>query len=448
MTGIFQIQARDSVFRIGPSLTAVSMIQNFSWDVTSNEERLEQLGDQNFFAITQMPEVSASFEVHSSGALSQVLSQLIYGINLVTGEYEAPSGTNARLFRETDLERAVFDVVNCKKANEIFTRSEVLTRLHLDSISVSASADGMAKESYQASGDLVEIFRSPTHDVYVVPCTRLLGSPLTTVVLPAPFGPVVEAVTVNAAADFRLIAVDVNGDRFLPAEVTIAALSSNIVLTAGAIAAGRSFPLGAKISAIVHRKTAGSFPIVTYGSTARFVKAEKTDIFLVDPTSTYLVAGQTRTVRAHLAAGVDFNVIPFTLNERVLRAQSVDMQINLNREPLKQIARNDRGNSIYHRAATFPLDVTANVQLLETDLLMWQRITGATANSTLDLASFENREWMLIMRYYLPNNTPVQTVGVLNARVTNPNMNIAVQGRVEQSFQFIGSEIAIQGAVV
>lgn len=447
MTGIFQIQAKDSVFRIGANLGAVSMLQNFSWDVNSNEERMEQLGDANFVAITQMPEISCSFEAYSTGSLSSFLSQIVYGID-GAGEFVSPAGTNARLFTETDLERAVFDIVNCKKANEVFTRAEVLSRLHLDSITISAKSDGVGTDSYQCSGDLVEIYKSPQHDVYAVPCIRKAASPTTTITMPAPFATLTEAVTVDAAATFRLYAIDVNGDRYAPADVTIATANADIVLTAGATAAGKTFPLGAKISIIVYRKIAGTFPSVVYGTTARFVKPEKTDIFLVDPTATYLAGGQTRTVAAHLAAAQDFNTIPFTLTDRILRCQSVDLSINLNREALKQLAKNDRGNAIFYRAATFPLKVDANVSMLETDLAMWQRVTGKLSTDVLDLASFENKEWMLIIRNYLPNNTVVQTMGLLNARVVSPKMSIATKGRVEASFQFVGSKLAVQGAVV
>jgi hypothetical protein len=450
MTGVFQIQAKDSVFRLGASLTAVSMMQNFNWDVNSNEERMEQLGDQNFTAITQTPEISASFEMYSIGSLSQMLANMIYGINSTTGEFEAPSGlaANTKLWRETDLERAVFDLINVKKANEVFTRSEVLTRLHLESINIKADANGKAMDSFTAGGDLVEIFRSPIHDVYVVPLTRKAGALTTTLVMPAPFATETEAAIVDAGADYKLYAIDVDGDRILPSEVTIATASADIVLTGGAIAAGKSFGLGQKIAMIVHRKTAAAFPTLTYGTTARFVKAEKIDIFLVDPAATYLLGGQTVTTEAHLAAGRDFNLIPYTLSDRVLRVQSVDMTVNLNREILRQIAKNDRGNSIYYRAATFPFDIQASVSLLERDMSEWQRMTGKLSTDVLDLASFENKPWMLIMRYYLPNNTPVQTVGLLDARVLNPGMSIAVNGRVENSYTFSGSKFAVQGAAV
>jgi hypothetical protein len=447
MTGVFQIQAKDSVFRIGPALTAVSMIQNFSYDVNSNEERMEQLGDVNFVAITQTPEISSSFEIYSTGSLSQMLANLIYGINASTGEFEAPTGVsaNTKLWRESDLERAVFDLVNCKKANESFVRSEVFTRLHLDSINIKADASGMASETYQAGGDLVEIFRGGKQDAYVVPCVRKTASPLTTITMPAPFATVTEGTTVDAGSAYKLYAIDVNGDRIQPSEVTIATSSADIVLTGGAISAGRSFPLGAKISIIVYRKTPNPFPTLTYATTARFVKADKIDIFLVDPAATYTLGGFTVTTEAHLTAGRDFNLIPYTLSDRVLRVQSVDMTVNMNRESLKQIAKNDRGNAIFYRAVTFPLDIQATVSMLERDLSEWEKITGKTSTDVLDLASFENKEWMLIIRYYLPSGTALQTVGLLNARVVSPKMNIAVKGRVENSFVFSGSKFAVQG---
>ena len=78
----------------------------------------------------------------------------------------------------------------------------------------------------------------------------------------------------------------------------------------------------------------------------------------------------------------------------------------------------------------------------------WQRTTGKNATDTLDLASFENKEWMIFLRSYLPNNTPLQTVGLLNGRVTAPKQSIAVNGRVEDSYVLVGSKLVIQGVVV
>jgi hypothetical protein len=445
---IFQLQAKDSVVRIN-NTDALNAVQSFQFDSALNAENLSQLGDANFDAQIITPEVSGSFEVRSTGSTAAILSRMIYKLNATTGEYEGPTGTaNTSLIRETDLEFAVFDLINAKKANEVFDRSVLIPRAYLNSLALSASVDGQATETYSFSSDVLEIFRKPLHDFMSVPVTRKTGAEATTVVVPG--GTVVESTIVNAGAAWKIHALDIDGKRIPASGLTVT--GQDVALNAGQIAAGVSIPLGARTALLVYKKTPGTFPTITSPTTARFVKADKINIWLVDPTATFTVSGQTSTVEAHLLAGRDLNAVPFLDSDLVLRVQSASLNIDLQREDLREILANERGNPVYYRAAQYPLNITADFSCYETDLDIWAKLQnknlyGATTPDVLNLADFENREWMLVMRYY-KGTSVLQTVTLLNAKIENPGMTLSVGGRSEMSFQMSGSKLAIKGAAV
>jgi hypothetical protein len=174
---IFQLQAKDTVLRLG-SYDALNGVQNLNIDTSMNTEHELQLGDANFVAQTSLPSTTGSFEAKATGSLSAFLSRMIYTVTPATGEFAgylagaSQTGLNTQLIRETDLQFAVFDLIESKKADEVFDRSTLIPRAHLTSISISAKADGTASESYAFEGDILEIYRKPFHDLVSLAGTR------------------------------------------------------------------------------------------------------------------------------------------------------------------------------------------------------------------------------------------------------------------------------------
>lgn len=452
---IFQLQAKDAVVRIN-AVAALNCLQSFSWDSALNAENLSQLGEANYDAQHISPEVSAQFEARSTGSLSAMLSRMIYKTNASTGEFEGPLGTaNTTLIRELDLERAVFDLIESKKANEVFDRSTLIPRAHLRSFSISARTDGTASESYSVDADLLEIFRKPFHDLIALPVVRnTAGTPATQVILPISYD--VELSSTVATAEWKVYALDIDNVRVPASDLTLTTddVAGDVLTIAGAsAAAGVTIPLGAKLALILYKKVPGAFPTIEYPTTARFVVADQIDIWLVDPAATFNVSSNTRTVEAHLAAGVDFNEIPFTAAQQLLRVQSFDLSVDLRREALRQIAKTTTGNSIYARSATYPLNISTSFSVNETTLDEWARLQGKElygADATpdiLNLEDFENKEWIIVARYYKKGLT-LQTVGCLNARIENPGMRISVGGKSEMSYSMTGSKFACQGKAI
>jgi hypothetical protein len=443
---IFQLQAKDAVIRIN-NTDALNAVQSFSWDSALNAENLSQLGDANFDAQIITPEVTGSFEVRSTGATAAILSRMIYRLNPSTGEFTGPMGTsNTALIRETDLEFAVFDIIEAKKANEVFDRSTLIPRAFLTSLALSASAEGTATETYSFSSDVLEIFRKPYHDLVSVPVLRKTGSETTTVVVPG--GTLVEGTTVVASADWKIHALDIDGKRIPASGLTVT--GQDVALSGATVASGVTIPLGARTHLLLYRKVPGAFPTIVAPTTARFVKADKINIWLVNPAATFTVGGTTATVEAHLLANRDLNAVNFADSDLVLRVQSCNLNVDLQRESLQEIRANDRGNSVYYRAAQYPLNITADFSAYETDLDTWAKLQsknayGSATPDILNLADFENKEWMLVTRYY-KGNTTLQTVALLNAKVENPGSSVSVGGRAETTFQMTGSKLAIKGA--
>jgi len=455
---IFQLQAKDSVVRIGGSSGAdcLNGIQSLSWDSAMNAENLEELGNQNYTGKMVQPSVSGSFEARSSGSVAAMLGRMIYTID-AQGEFGGYLGSgNGHLIRETDFQFACFDLIESQRANEIFDRSTIIPRAYLSQLSISANADGTATESYSFDADLLEVYRAPLHDlISVAPLRKAGGAASTTVVLPAGFA--VETATLDAAAQWKVHALDIDGRR-VPAsklDVTPAATDrgttgqDELVLSTVAQTEGIEVTKGAKLSVIMYRKTPGSFPTISYPTQARFVKADSINIWLVDPLTVIEVGGQTRTVEAHLDAGVDLNAIPFAESDLFLRVQSVDFSVDLARDELREIRKNDRGTPVYFRAAKYPLNVSSSLSATVTDLNDWAKIQGKNAMGSgtpdiLNLADFEGKEWMIVTRYYKANTT-LQTVALMDALVDGMGQNVSVGGRSERTWSFTGSKIAIKG---
>lgn len=446
MSVIFQLQAKDVVVRVG-EYSALNCLQDFSWDSNFNAEQLSQLGDANYDAQTIVPDVSAQFSSRATGSMASFLNRMIIEFNAGTGEFEGYSrGTaNTDVIVETDLERAICDLIESKKANEVFTRSSLISRAHLSQFAMSANVDGAATDTFQFEGDLLEIFRGAKRDLISIPVTRKVGAETTTVLLPIAYD--VELAGTVATAEWKVYALDIDGTRVMAADLVLTtddALGDELALSAGKIAAGVTIPLGARTVVYAYKKTPGAFPTITYPTTARFVKADQIDLWLVDPTATFTANAQTITVAAHLAAGTDLNTIPFTQTDKLIRVQSFDITVPLARTALKEIQLNDRGNPVYYRAATFPLKITAQMSMFETDMAEWQKMTKKNSTDVLDLASFENVEWVLVRRDY-KKGVALQTVCLLNATVENPGTKVAVNDRAVMQYSFTGSKIALQG---
>lgn len=455
MAEIFQVQGKDAVIRVN-QFAAISALTNFEFDARFNEEYLTELGREEYAAQTITPEFGGSMESTATGSLVGLLKRMITKQNATTGAFEGylagfstsdtGFGSNAGTLRGRDLERAVFDVIESKKPNETFERSLLLPRAHLTQMSLRADAQGNATESFQFEGDMVRLYEKPYHDLVALPGMRHADNAVN-MAKENRF-----SVTPGTAAASEYVIVHAMIDEVVVprSAITVAlidpdgSLSAATPTTSGdeynrlTLASGYTAPIGARISVVGYKKSPGTFPTLSNITTARFVKANQIDIFLVENTGA--------NSYAKLANGNLVNHADFTNANRLLRAQNVDVSVDLRREALRQIAKNNTGNSVFYRAATYPLSVTSSMTMMETSLKEWAKLQGVDTSvegSFLDLEQFEGKTWQLVVRYYY-EGTPVQVVAVCDARVNAHSRRIAAGGRAEVTWGFTGSEFVAE----
>jgi hypothetical protein len=446
MAEIFQTQAKDVVIRLN-NYDAVNAIRNFDWSGEFNQEQIEELGNKNIVAYTNMPELTGSFEVTATGATVAMLRRMITKTN-GSGDFlgylagfettETNYANNVGTIRGIDLERAAFDIVEAKKANEIFHEATVLPRVQLSSLSFSADASGMASETYSFQGDLIRLYETPRHDVVCVPAKYVDSDSVI-----APDHYTIKLAASATGSDWAIRAIQI-GETLHPASV-VATVTPGVSPVGDTINfnAGTTVTIDQRVSVILYRKTPGAFPTISYPTSARFVKADQIDIYLIPTSGTILSSVADGSILTHAL---------FTDANRVLRVQSASMNIDLRREALRQIAKTDKGNSIYYRAATYPLACTADLSLLETDWALWAKLCGSVdltseVNGFLDFSEFEGRKWQLAWRYYY-QGTPIQAMALCDAEVAGPGHRVGTGSRAEVSYSFTGSDWVVEGAAV
>lgn len=436
---VFQVQAKDAIYSINQYST-INAMQNFNWDPAFNEEYTEELGNEGYSSQSISPEITGSFDVNATGSTVAILNRMLMNLDAV-GDFQGytfATGTpNTGTIRGADLEYCVFDLIGSKKTNEVFTRAEFFPRCFLSTLAFSADANGNASETYSFEGQLTDIYRSPYHDLISHPAVYASASSVDildetffcdipsggTVTTPTHF---IIAVQVNEVV-YGLTDIDNVDDNTAAGPITIT------------FVAGISIPVGARVMVWTYKETPGSFPSVYNPTTARFVRANNIDMWIVD----------VGTVDIEGLADGALITQAFTNTDSFLRVQSFDMNIDLRREVLRQIRKSGDLSAVYYRAATYPLQVTASASTLESDLEAWRKITGASAspadgNDTLDLDSFDGKVFQLVVRYYVGDEV-VQTMAFTDARVTGMSQSMSVGGRGEVSWSFTGSKIVIEG---
>ena len=415
-SGVFQIQAKDSVVRLG-AFDAVNAIQNLSFDPTFNEENFSELGNPNFTATSLSPETSGSFEVTATGSIPSVLARLIFNYTTQAYLFDPAVGGNTYSMTEDDFENAIFDVLNLKRPGGTFDQALVVPNAQLTGFSLRADATGTASETYTFEADRQEAYYKPYHDMVSVP---LITVTATTGDIPAAFS------TINSGTH-HIMKVFKDDEEF---DSTVATWSDLDTITV----TGGGFELVApfnRLTALLYKISAGAFPTIFYPTTARFVKGDRIDVWLVN-------SGTTTT---------DAN--------RLLKCQSADMNIDLTRDALQQIKRNDNLNTTYWRGLNYPLNITATLVVNEVDLNLWAGLEGQTLNETaavdtidannlMDLVSFETQK--LELRYYRQGNeTALATIVVTDMDINGFGDAQQVGGRLERTIGLTGSNMTIVG---
>jgi hypothetical protein len=421
----FQIQAKDSVVAFGPFDT-INAVQNLNLDPTFNEENFSELGNEEYTATSRTPETAGSFEVTSTGSVPSILARMIYDYDTQTYQYSPATQGNAYTIVQTDFENAIFDVINLKQPGETFSEATIVPNAQLTGLTFRADATGTGSETFSFEADLQEAFAAPYHDIVSVP---LEVQSATTADIPADFTATIDSGThtiVYVFKDNQKYWGDVSGQT----EVATWSDADTISVTAAGFTTAAPFE---RVTAVLSQKVAGTFPTIYYPTAARFVKGDRADIWLMNSGTSVADAN------------------------RLLRCQSADITVDLTRDRLQEIRRNDDLSTTYWRGLNFPLNITVNVSIIETELQQWADLQGKTidggaaaspidSNNILNLVDFENESLRLEIRYYLQGDDNTLASVVCNKLgMTAFSERQQVQGRAERTIGLVGSLITITG---
>ncbi len=413
---VFQVQAKDSVIKLN-AFDAINAVQNLNLDPRFNEEYYTELGNVNFSAQSRQPETEGSFEVTATGSVAAMLARMNYNYATQAYAFDPVTKGNVFTFTENDMDEMIFDLINLKQPGTAFTDSTLVPNAQLTNLSLRIDSTGTGTETYRFVANLQEAFYKPYCDMVTVPLVTLTSG---TAQVPGAYG-------INSGTHF-LMYVFKDNQKFDNTQASFTG-ATTITVPTGLFTTTAPFD---RVTAVLYRTPVGAFPTIYYPTSARFVRGDRADVWLI-------VSG---------TAGSDSN--------RLLRCQSVDITVPINSDKLTEIRRNNDQNTTYFRGVNFPLSITCNVVLTETTLQQWATLQGKLLNEAalstpidnnnrFNLADFSAMK--LIVKYYVKGNeSPLTTVTMDNIQITGFSERQQTGGRAERTLGYTGSQITIVGA--
>jgi hypothetical protein len=434
---ILQVLGTDKALRIN-DFTLLNLVSSFDWAPTFNAQDIFEMGNSTKIDTAMELETSGSFEMNSVGNTAGLLARMRVtrdGSGNFTGWLYNSGGAglkNGYTLIQDDLAEMRFDIIMHEKPDQKnFTRSLYLPQCFLTGISGRVDANGMASETYNWSGAFVAGFNTPFHDIRSVGATRTSNTTCTCLD------------TAVATATYTLAFVIIDGQVFtnITTDATYGTLGAAGLITL-TTTEGYVIPTGAIIQACVYKTTPSTvFPTMT--PTQRFVTTTNAPI-------SYIKGYQANVYIAPATPGAP------TAAEKWLRVQSMDWNIDLRVETLRQLSVNKQGSSIYARVPTFPISISANISVVETDWKDWQRILTAgsktfagSGNVHLNTTDFAPNnmpgEWAVVVEYYTKSGAKMQTWQFIDMRIDGYGTRQNVGGRGEISWTLRGTEFNLTG---
>lgn len=428
---VTQVLGTDKALRLN-NYNTLGLVQNFNWAPNFNAEDVFELGRTTRLDTLMELETSGSFEVVAAGNLAGMIARMKVATDEVTGEFEgfdyAPTasgtGVNGYSYTQDDLANLKFDLVLHEKTEQkSFDRSTYLACCYPTTFNGRVDANGMAMDTINWSGLFVVGFPSPYHDVRTVPMTKLGTNTLT-------------LLDSGYSSGWTLAYVTIDG-----------------------------IPYTTDTSAQVYASLTGSTVTMSGGFAVPVGVVSMATLYKNSPNTLWDNVHQPDTVGS--ASNAVFGVRGFQANvyiapldaeepvaaDQWLRVQSLDYNIDLRMETMRQIAFNDEGTSVYHRAPTYPLSMTVNATVMETDWRDWKALLDKTFDSgdgvyqnTYDFAPRNlKREFAVIVDYFTKDGTQIQRLVFPDLRVDGMGNRIAVGGRGEITWTFLGSAFSVEG---
>lgn len=440
-----QVLGTDKALRIG-DYPIMNLVSSVDWTPAFNAEDIFELGTTTKIDNTIELETSGSMELSAIGNTAGLLARMIVrrDVNGVFVGYRydsgSASGKNAYTWTQDDLAEIRFDVlVHEKTEQKLFNRTLVLPHCYLTTFSGRADANGRATETYNFAGTFAVGLQTPYHDVRSIPAKRTGNLTCQLVDVNTLGQPNLTSVS-NSTHTCAYVVVE--GGRVFTSkntDPTYATIGASGVVTL-TTTEGYVLPAGAQISVIVFKTVPGTtFPTAT--TAERFSQSGNKLI-------NYVKGYQANLYISPVTPGSP------AASDQWLRVQTIDWNVDLRVETLRQIALNTQGTAIYSRTCTFPFDITINASTIETDWADWKAImtktfpgTGPAVDNAYDFApaNLEN-DFELYVRYYTKDGTQIQEWKFADARIDGYSTRAQVGGRGEVSWTLKATEFTLTGA--
>lgn len=415
-TSINLNSSKDTIYTIN-GYGALNALQRFNYSYTANEEDHDEIGSAVSAATSVEPETSVSFEIKDTGSLASVLARMHY--DFATQDYTAGVTTdissNAFSLIESDLENLIFTAAEYKAPGSVFSEAVLFPYHFVTSLSLRLNSDNVGSVSIDAQGALFKPLYKPYHTTKAYPVQYVTT---TTADIPAGWG--------VASGTHNLLGLEVN----------------NIILDHTAISWSDADTISVDDGSVISaddrlmvwafpRTSTSTLPSIDYVTNIHFVKPDRISVWLTEEGTTT------------------------THNNKYLRVQSVDLTVDVSRDELKEIARNELGTSTFYQGVRYPLDITGQVRVLESDLTKWAELQNKTlndsattgtvdTNNVLDISNWQTAK-LVVEWYKYGNSSPIQRVVCSGISFTGYDSTQEVGGRKEATWNISTSQFAIEG---
>lgn len=502
-----QLLGSDKILRLNDS-SLLGLVQSVEWTPNFNAQDIFELGKDSKVDTGLELEITGSIELNAAGGLPGLLARMI-PVRDASGNFSSytysssgASGRNAYTFVQNDLKEAQFDLSIYEKTDQTnWNRSVVLPRVFLTSISGRVDSNGIASGTMNFAGEFVVGLPSPYHEVKCIPAMVGIGTDANKLILldgtitttnwtilyayvnerrlrttttdaawcafDSTF-PKVAVTGLNVTTDFRDAICRVLVYRTASPSSTFPAIPApftgqaqgaqtgttlqdsdeawsvngfaeyNVTITSGT-GVGQVRRVVSNTATILTVTPAWSINPVTLDS--------KYSIYLRDTTA-FAVRGYQADMFIAPA-----NAVSPTSSEQWLKVQSVDWNLDMKVEALRQIAFTSLGTSVYCRVPTFPFDVSANMTVYETDWKDWKAILNKTFpgndkyQDSYDLAPDNIKPlFALVVVLRTRSGATLQTLRFLDMRVDGYGNRVNIGGRSEISWSMRGTQFTVIGA--
>jgi len=408
--------SKDTVYTVN-GYGALSSLQRFNYTYSANEEDIEEIGNSVKVGTSSDPETTLSFEVTDTGTLAALFARMIY--DYTAQDYQAGVSTdittNVFSFDEEDLQYLIFTAGEYIAAGDIFDQAVLFPYHFVNSFSISLTADGIGSVTLDANGSLFQPIYKPYHTTRAYPVQY---ASTTTADIPGGWS--------VGSGTHGILGLEVNN--VIVEDTNLSWSAADTVEIAG----GTTIDTDDRLMLWAFELTpSASVPSIDYTNTIRFVKPDRINIWL-------------------MPSGTDHST-----QDAFLRVQALDLTVDLAREQLKEIAKNEQGTAVFYQIPQYPLDITGQIRVYETTLSKWAELQGKTLNAsattgTVDtdnvLSSNNFGDVKLVVEWFkYGDDNPIQRLTCDTVSVTGWDSTQEIDGRKEGVYNISTSDFLIEG---